>query len=647
MLPRFVSVSLGFVVVVSVLALSSVSAVSTCDSPIYCPGDILKTVQLAAIFNDSKTFVDKPTKKPLNQVLAAYQALISNSSSSSNGSAPSNTSIAQFVSDNFGMEGQELQQANLTDFKQSPSFLKNISDAQVRDFSAAVHSFWPQLARTVNTSFLCQGCVSSFLPVNNTFIVPGGRFREPYYWDTFFIIEGALVSELYDTVKSIIQNFLDLVNQYGFVPNGARIYYLNRSQPPFLTQMVRVYYERTKDVTFLKKALPTLDKEYQFWMQNTSIKVVSPYSNKTRHVNIYNVVNSAPRPESYLEDYKTVENDTVPTNRTYRDNLYADLATGAETGMDYMSRWVREPQIGIAGGTNDEVLRTIATRQIIPVELNSILYYNEVTLAKYFALTGDQTKSTYYNQQASSRKAAMLDLMWDGSTLAFSDFNRTANARTPQYSLSNYYPYWAGIFPSEIRNNADNSKKAYQAVYENLAANPGAIANGNLTTGLQWDFPNVWPPTYYILTSGILRMYAEHDKNKTEAAALNIGINERRSLYPRANSGNYSWAIDLSTELAQRYVSSTLCSWYATGGNLSQDGLPPNPNATMDGGIIFEKFNATSINAAGGGGEYTVQVGFGWSNGALLWSASTFGQRLQRPSCPPISKAGAATPMRK
>jgi alpha,alpha-trehalase len=34
------------------------SVIAPCDSPIYCHGDILKEVELARPFTDSKTFVD-------------------------------------------------------------------------------------------------------------------------------------------------------------------------------------------------------------------------------------------------------------------------------------------------------------------------------------------------------------------------------------------------------------------------------------------------------------------------------------------------------------------------------------------------------------------------------------------------------------
>jgi len=51
------------------------------------------------------------------------------------------------------------------------------------------------------------------------------------------------------------------------------------------------------------------------------------------------------------------------------------------------------------------------------------------------------------------------------------------------------------------------------------------------------------------------------------------------------------------------------------------------------------------VDSAGRGGEYTVQAGFGWTNGVLLWVASTYGDVLVAPECPDIAvSAGVGSP---
>lgn len=58
---------------------------------------------------------------------------------------------------------------------------------------------------------------------------------------------------------------------------------------------------------------------------------------------------------------------------------------------------------------------------------------------------------------------------------------------------------------------------------------------------------------------------------------------------------------------------------------------------------MFEKFSNLDIDSAGQGGEYTVQAGFGWTNGIVLWVASNYGQMLVAPNCPPLIVQNTAT----
>ncbi|KAJ2298678.1 hypothetical protein IWW55_004399, partial [Coemansia sp. RSA 2706] len=215
-----------------------------CDSPIYCQGELLHAVQMARLFADDKTFVDKPTLKPEAQVLAAFARI--------GGANASRPALEQFVAENFGQEGSELRAVDVGgELAASPGFLERVVNPVVRAFGREVHGYWGQLIREQDTTRLCAGCVSSMLPLARRFVVPGGRFRETYYWDTYFALEGMLRSGLVDLSKSSIGDLLDLVDMYGFVPNGARVYYLDRSQPPVLTLMVKLYYEFTHDVEFV------------------------------------------------------------------------------------------------------------------------------------------------------------------------------------------------------------------------------------------------------------------------------------------------------------------------------------------------------------------------------------------------------------
>ncbi|CAO3677099.1 unnamed protein product [Umbelopsis vinacea] len=601
--------SLFMIVAVDAATISNSTAKSslTCDSPIYCSGDLLKTVQLAEIYSDSKTFVDMPTKKPLDQVVSAFNAIGVNASVDQ---------VKQFVSDNFWDAGKELQPVQLQ-VTPNPKVLEKIDDVILRGWVSDLNQYWANLTFEFDTTFLCDGCVTSTLPVARRFVVPGGRFREFYYWDSYFVIVGLLVSELPDVARDMIDNFLDFVDKYGFLPNGARIYYLNRSQPPFLTEMVKVYYNYTQDDELLSRAIPILDNEYQFWQANTTVQVQDPTTGQTYNLNHYNVVNKNPRPESYYEDYQTAQNGTG-YNETQIESLYADLATGAETGWDYCARWTRSKTAASNDPNSYQILRTLNTRNVVPIDLNALLWSMESNLAQWHAgqkaKRGHETsgnKSKWYERKAKERLEAMEAVMWNAEHNSFYDFNLTSNAQNVDFTPAGYYPFWLGAVPEDIANNYTALNHVFDEGNKTLNEYPGILTSSLYNTTLQWDFPDGWPPLNFIAMQAMINV------NKLLKQADKKGENSVDTLA-------------LARDLAGRFVDSAFCGWFETGGSIPGI-LAQLPNET-DSGHMFEKFNVENIGVAGSGGEYTVQAGFGWTNGVTFWIFDTF-DGLKAPNC--------------
>ncbi|KAF2877549.1 trehalose [Massariosphaeria phaeospora] len=622
------------------------SVIAPCDSPIYCYGDILREIELARPFEDSKTFVDLPTLRPLDEVVAAFNELEK--------PIQNNSALNDFLQEYFGEAGSELEPVPTDELETQPDFLDSVNSSTVANFVSQVIDIWPDLTRRYVGASNCSGCVNSFIPINRTFVVAGGRFREPYYWDSFWIIEGLLRTKgsFTQIAENVIENFLDFVEDFGFVPNGARRYYLNRSQPPLLAQMVRIYVEYTQNATILERALPLLEKEYDFWVQNRTVTVERAGRNYS--LNHYAVSNSQPRPESYYEDYVTANNETYineageafnathPLNETEMAQLYSNLASGAESGWDYSARWLKNP----ADAVTDTYfpLRSLNTVNILPVELNSILYYNEITIAEFHRRGGNHTAAKTWATRAAERSEAMTALLWDAEHYSYFDYNLTAGAKNiyvqadnttvtddtpgaPQgqqvwLSAAQFYPFWTGAAPASIKNDPTAVRRAYARIEQLLEDRDGAIAATNLATGQQWDEPNVWPPLQYIIIQGLLNtpLDSESESDSTQATE------------------DYIWTQDLATQLAQRYLDSSFCTWRATGG--ATPDFPPIEGA-QGNGTMFEKYADSATDAAGGGGEYTVVEGFGWTNGVLIWAADVFGQQLQTPDCGNIT---AATP---
>ncbi|KAL2261238.1 hypothetical protein VTK26DRAFT_4529 [Humicola hyalothermophila] len=618
------------------------SVTAPCDSPLYCHGEILKAIELARPFSDSKTFVDMPTIKPLDEVIAAFQQL---SQPLSN-----NSELNAFLAANFAPAGGELEEVPATELETNPEFLDKVDDVVIKEFVGKVIDIWPDLTRRYAGHGNCSECANSFIPVNRTFVVAGGRFREPYYWDSYWILEGLLRTggQYIQISKNIIENFLDFVETIGFVPNGARIYFLNRSQPPLLTLMVKTYVDYTNDTSILERALPLLVKEYEFWTTNRSVSITAE-DGKTYNLNRYSVNNNQPRPESYREDWITVNNASyyaesgiiypvkTPLNETEKAELYAHLASGAESGWDYSSRWLRTPDD--AAKDIYFPLRSLNVRNIVPVDLNSILYQNEVIISEYLERAGNATAAEQFAEAARQRSEAMYALMWNATLFSYFDYNLTSSSQriyipvdatstqfeqTPApegyqvlFDIAQLYPFWTGAAPAHLKDNPLAVQRAYSRVSALLDLKPGAIASTNFVSGQQWDEPNVWPPLQHILMQGLLNT---------------------PPTFGTADPA-YQATQDLALRLAQRYLDSTFCTWYATGGSTSEtpqlEGVTPGARGTM-----FEKYSDAAINVAGGGGEYEVVEGFGWTNGVLIWAADTFADKgLRRPDCGDIEAA--------
>ncbi|KAL1917459.1 uncharacterized protein VTP21DRAFT_3852 [Calcarisporiella thermophila] len=635
---------------------TSVKTWPTCDSPIYCYGDMLKTIQLSSLFKDSKTFVDMPTTKPPKAVLDEFAKLPPN---------PSVDQLKQFVGANFLEAGIEIKPADLPDFKADPEFLQSIDDLTLRGFAKRVHAFWPNLTRKADFSMLCEGCVSSLIKPNHTFVVPGGRFREFYYWDTFFTLQGMLLGELYDTSKEMLLNFFDFIDKLGFVPNGARIYYHNRSQPPLLAAMVKSYVDYSGDTEILKLALPALDKEYKFWQSNTTVQASS--NGKSYTLNRYIVQNSLPRPEGFAPDWHTVEESGLDAKA--KEELYADLATGAETGWDYSARWSwnRDNATSLY-----PLLRALHVRQIVPVDLNSVLYMNERLLSGWHREGGDGKKAAFYDKQAKERRNAMEALLYDEASNTFHDFNLTSGQKSEVWSLAQFWPYWARAYPKKFDSDPNAPATAFAKIQELIKQYPGAMPATLIKTGQQWDFPNAWPPLDYALVRAILNVYqdygeairnrpklarrqaadgdeaeadeandterkADDNKDKNENKGKESGSKDEEIDYkeivpaPESPENDPAGLYSLAREVGEHYIRSAFCAWYETGGSVP-DLLQKLPGETDDG-HMFEKFNAEEVGEKGEGGEYEVQAGFGWSNGVAAWTLYQFGKELRVPSC--------------
>lgn len=247
---------------------------------------------MSNIFPDSKTFVDMKMKYPKNEIWQRFLKLMNTTYNN-----PNRQDIFRFVTEAFDPPGSEFEEWDPPDWSPHPKFLEKIKDSVLQKWATHLHHFWKELGRKLKDEVYNNTELYSIIYVQHPVIVPGGRFREFYYWDSYWIVRGLLLSEMQNTVKGMLENFLGMVNKYGFIPNGGRVYYTRRSQPPLLIPMVKSYIDATKDVGFLRENIETMEEEFQYWMRNHSVMV--PKDGKEYTLAHYWAPSSGPRPESY------------------------------------------------------------------------------------------------------------------------------------------------------------------------------------------------------------------------------------------------------------------------------------------------------------------------------------------------------------
>eukprot|EP00039_Didymoeca_costata_P021646 m.345069 g.345069 ORF g.345069 m.345069 type:complete len:631 (-) comp25714_c0_seq1:117-2009(-) len=533
---------------------------------LFCDSQLLKDVELSQLFNDSKTFVDRPLLDSPEAVLEKYENL------TSSGKALNRSQLLAFVEENFGEEGDDLEPWIPSDWEPNPPILQRLAtNVSLMAWAKGLHDLWKELGRQTSGDVTQHPERHTLLRAPNGLVVPGGRFRETYYWDTLWIVHGLIVSNMVNTSMGVVGNLLHFCNRFGFVPNGGRVYYLTRSQPPMLTDMVTTVYDaliesnRTKAAsTWLSKALPTLVTEMQFWQQNRTGFCFAKNDSVTL-ARYGSCEDGSPRPESYFEDFQ------VAKLAQGRENIFRDIIAGAETGWDFSSRW-------FANGIN---MTTIVTTEILPVDLNSILLRAELLLYRLHTIMNNTADASKLMDSARKRLSQMDSLMWkeqDGCWMDYSAGKVSANGP----AASSYLPLWALSLP-EAKLLPANSTKIQIAVRSLNAS--GLVASAGLVTtlentGQQWDSPNAWAPLVQMITEGLL------------AAGTKDAL-----------------ANELGHTLMSRWIETNFIAWNRSG-------------------FMYEKYNAYKMGSGGGGGEYVPQRGFGWTNGvALMFLKNTVKER--------------------
>ncbi|CAL2044802.1 unnamed protein product [Caenorhabditis brenneri] len=529
------------------------------NSFIYCNGPILDAVNYHALYNDSKEFVDMPMKVDPTEVYNAWLAKFGNATAAS----LNRTDVQAFVNQYFSAAGTELIACTPDDWQEKPPKLATIADPQLREWAYKLNGIWKNLCRKIDPAIEQHTSRFSLLYVPNHFIVPGGRFREFYYWDAYWIIKGLIACEMYNTTKSMIRNLATMVDQHGFVPNGGRVYYLQRSQPPLLSAMVYELYEATNDKAFIAELLPTLLKELNFWNEKRMATVT--LNGKQYQVYQYKTPSNVPRPESYRVD---TTNSAKLANGMDKQQFYQDLASAAESGWDFSTRWF----------SDYKSLTTIETTKVLPVDLNGLLCWNMDIMEYLYEQVGDTTNSQIFRNRRAEFRDTVQNVFYNRTDGTWYDYNLRTQSHNPRFYTSTAVPLFTNCYNTL---NTGKSQKVFDYMDRMGVFNyPGGIPSSmSQESSEQWDFPNGWSPNNHMIIEGL-----------------------RKSANPEMQDKGFL--------IASKWVMGNFRVFYETG-------------------HMWEKYNVIgSYPQPGSGGEYDVQDGFGWTNGAILDLLLTYNDRL-------------------
>ncbi|HWZ65199.1 MAG TPA: alpha,alpha-trehalase TreF [Patescibacteria group bacterium] len=489
------------------------------QSPDELLGELFQDVQLRRVYPDGMTFVDLVPAGKLQTILNVYEK--------------------QRQRPDFDLHA--FVQKHFKDYLANPTGYKTNPNHTIEEH---INELWDIL---IHEQYRDKG---SLIALPHPYIVPGGRFGAQWYWDSYFVMLGLAESNRYDLLEGIIKNFAFLIRKVGYIPSGNRTYYLSRSQPPFFAHMVHLLADK-KGKLVLVRYLPYLLAEYRFWMKGA--RNLNAEDSAYRRVvllpdgsllNRYYDNKQTPRPEMYKEDVDTAS--LAPERLASK--MYLDIRAAAESGWDFSSRWFKD-------GVN---LQTIHTTDILPIDLNCLLFYLEKSIADIYRMTKQTWMADKYEKRSIDRRAAIDSYLWNQERGFYFDYDFVARQQTSSVSA-------AALFPLYVKIATQTQADLVALMVERVLLKEGGLDTTTVSTGQQWDSPNGWAPLQWVAIVG-LRNYG-HNK--------------------------------LAEEIKRRWINT-------------------NTKMYKHQGKLVEKYNVVDVKTHASGGEYELQDGFGWTNGVLL-----------------------------
>jgi alpha,alpha-trehalase len=391
-----------------------------------------------------------------------------------------------------------------------------------------------------------RGLAPGLLYLPNKYVVPGGRFNEMYGWDSYFIVLGLVADHREDLARGMVENFWFEIENYGAVLNANRTYFLTRSQPPFLTSMMRAVYEDSASFTdkaaaraWLEKGYAEASKDYTTW---TMPEHQAGHTGLARYFDL----GEGPVPEmaddsTYYPDVirwliahpkdnpgfllkgaeKPTVADEVQLKKTSCDVSVSAVCAHAWADGFRLTKDFYEGDRAMRESGFDTSFRfeafSGATHHYAPVCLNSLLFRYERDMAHFAHLLGKAADAKNWELRAKRRNINIQHYLWLPKQGVFADYD-FVKAKPSNYAyVTSLYPLWGGVATREQATQVEASLKTFER--------PGGLAESNTSSGMQWDEPYGWAPTNWLAVAG-LEAYQFHDDARRIAKKFMASVDQ-------------------------------------------------------------------------------------------------------------------------
>jgi len=366
--------------------------------------------------------------------------------------------------------------------------------------------------------------VEGLLYLPNRYVVPGGRFNEMYGWDSYFILLGLEHDGRRDLAQGMVENFFFEIANYGAILNANRTYYFTRSQPPFLSSMIREVYDHPApgaqpDKQWLARAYDYAQRDYALW--------ISPkHRAGTTGLAHYEDLGQGPVPEQ--ADDSSYYPDVIRWLLAHPNDHPEYLVPGpahptpaqakelSSTNCDITASHVCAlavvdgHRLSAAFYRGDRAMRESgfdpsfrfgpfsgSTVEFADTGLNSLLYKYERDMADFATTLGRNEEASTWKRRAIARRAAIDKYLWNSDTGLYTDYNFVIRKHSSYPFLTTFYPLWAGA--------ATPAQAAAVRSHLDLFEQGGGLQTSDFISGVQWDAPYGWAPITWLAVSGLDR----------------------------------------------------------------------------------------------------------------------------------------------